>query len=584
MQTHYAPSPSPSWLFHINGLVLSQMQPSTSPLLDPPGGRFTAHSLKIDGKKNVTNTITASSVKQPPISGKPGIVAADPKTPSQQLLVPHPAPGHVSAASSVTPKYAKIQPAIAIKPKPVVANGTAAAPPKSKFNPRYQPASSPLRQLFAAEDTPSANINTLKKWVLPPRPRPGRKPSAAQNLSLGLSDDERKLLSHKKHKLLRTASSCLEKPARLMARLLLLILLILLLLPPPCGSLPSTPRSKSLSLTPGSSSMATSVSAGSTGLSAADYKRLASVKPKPVAPLPHSSPTVKSETSDVPGLGKASQPLAALQKQVTDLQKTYLAKLKEQELVQNYIDILTNQIKELKFVQSGVITFDALDTSSSSRPQTTLSPPPDQLDHINNVRDLDAFLAHLTTQSNVIHSVTKKFVGDSLKEGSHIQLQIKHYLDLKANHTGSTSPFSKSNHVRGSQETVSMTADHKAINQASQDTYVPIEPNPNKDSKAEGHKPNSFFTSSFLRPLNMNLFEQEDGIINVDVINERDPFSGSVGSIEKRRLDSVVQSDIDVLNGAQQLNSKGFKKIGCGFCSNENPCLCFDADSVFGEK
>ena len=42
------------------------------------------------------------------------------------------------------------------------------------------------------------------------------------------------------------------------------------------------------------------------------------------------------------------------------MQMSYLSKLKEQEVIRNYIEVLTNQIKELSFVQNGVITFDAL--------------------------------------------------------------------------------------------------------------------------------------------------------------------------------------------------------------------------------
>ena len=102
------------------------------------------------------------------------------------------------------------------------------------------------------------------------------------------------------------------------------------------------------------------------------------------------------------------------------MQMSYLSKLKEQEVIRNYIEVLTNQIKELSFVQNGVITFDALKsnvkynnkkiltstttstgpgttgaggipTSSSSSSTSSSKSRYDQLEAINNLNDLNKF-------------------------------------------------------------------------------------------------------------------------------------------------------------------------------------------------
>ncbi|QBM88446.1 Minimal binding motif of Hap4 for binding to Hap2/3/5 [Metschnikowia aff. pulcherrima] len=525
-------------------------------------------SLNVPGAmKNaakITKPGAPASLNPVPLGGLPGTPIAMTSLHKPGLNTTHAANLRAGPAPH---KYAKIQPAIAIKPKPVAPVGAAPVVTKLAFNPRYNPLLSPSQTLLG-DDTAAGNINTLKKWVLPPRPRPGRKPLAVPALPGGSPNSpgtEPRLLSHKKCKLLgrlggsKAVSAGSERTRGAMGRLLLLLLL------PPPGATPSTPRSSG-----GSAHVSTPMSApNSVNLihSSADLRRSLPQRGKGGVPLMANAET-----------GTPLRPELAPTAQVSELQKTYLAKLKEQELVQNYIDILTNQIQELKFVQSGVITFDALDTRPSAKPQLPQLPL-DQLDHINNVRDLDAFLAHLTTQANVIHSVTKKFVGDSLKEGSHVQLQIKHYLDLKAGHSASRSPFSNGNDADFVGTNVGL--DYEVSKQNLPDVD-PEPPSKGAERLFAGPSSSSFFTSGFLRPLNMNLFEQEDGMINVDIINERDPFSGSMGSFEKKRLDSDVE--LEPLGGAEFKLSNAKKKPGCGFCSGETHCLCFEAESVFGEK
>lgn len=393
-----------------------------------------------------------------------------------------------SAPQASLSKYAKIQPAIAIKPKPTLAF----PPAKSTFNPRYNPA----KPAALAQDDTLANINTLRKWVLPPRPRPGRKPTAQQTSTLSPPE---KTATKKKMKVLRRDDA--DRATGALS---------------PAGAGPPAAYAAS----------------------------------QPTAtPLRRAGSAPVSATA-----ADAASPLAghapAVPKQVEDLQLTYLARLKEQELIRNYIEVLTNQIKELRFVQSGVITFDALNTGSKLTPKAPVLLPAEQLDHINNIRDLDKHLAHLTTQLNVIHSVTKKFLGDSLApQGSHLQLQIKHYLDLLAKHRGG--------------------------NASMRPLVLP------QLRTAPTPLASSLFTPSLLRPLKMNLFEQEDEVIDVDIINDSDSFLH-----DKLRMDT--QPADDFLNLSPELKQaptplKG-KKMGCGFCSGDTPCLCFDADSVFGER
>lgn len=135
---------------------------------------------------------------------------------------------------------------------------------------------------------------------------------------------------------------------------------------------------------------------------------------------------------------------------------SYLSKLKEQEVIRNYIEVLTNQIKELSFVQNGVITFDALKsnvkynnkkiltstttstgpgttgaggipTSSSSSSTSSSKSRYDQLEAINNLNDLNKFLNYLTKSSNIIQSV-KKNPGISSET---LNKQVDHYVEVR---------------------------------------------------------------------------------------------------------------------------------------------------------
>lgn len=235
--------------------------------------------------------------------------------------------------------------------------------------------------------------------------------------------------------------------------------------------------------------------------------------------------------------------------QIDDLQRSYLAKIKEQELIRNYIDVLTNQIKQLKFVQSGVITFDVLNDTSENNMSRTKEPSLlscELFDHVNNIHDLDKYLAYLTTQLNVLHSVTKKNNSNGLGVGRSLMgdqnpvlRQVRNYFDRTA---------------KGS-----LSSETSAAN----------------TPETTG---NENFTPSLLRPLQMSSLNPEDSI-TVDIVNNGD-LLGDRGRSDDAMPDLPVEL-LNLLNDGDlkpQLGKKT-KKMGCGFCTNETPCVCFDADN-----
>ena len=280
-----------------------------------------------------------------------------PKTPSSSISGSIPIAPAANNDQKRQEKYPKIQPALAIKPKPV----PIAVLPK----PSNQPISTfdPNSRTTSLKNDISLNINTSKKWVLPPRPRPGRKPTEE---------------CPKRKKTQGGAPSSQASPV--------------------CQNTSITNQQRPINsrqITPSTPRQNTTAASG-TG------QKLQPVRPRPVV----------AECTD--------------SEEVNKLKLEYLAKLKEQQLILNYMEVITKQIKELNFVQNGVITFDALnaDLRTNSRSGET-KPPPEQLEKINNINDLEKFLAYLTKSSNIIHSVTKKFMGLDLNS------QLKQYLELR---------------------------------------------------------------------------------------------------------------------------------------------------------
>lgn len=437
---------------------------------------------------------------------------------------------HLTSSVPMLTKYAKIQPAVAIKPKPVIKP----ASHKSSFNPEYDPQTS--TSTFFPEDQ-AGNINVLRKWVLPARPRPGRKPVAnaaptASNVSPNIDDSRG--LNKKRFKT--------TKPP----------------VPQDQNSLPIASGAGS----PGAFATAFNSSGSLTSMSRTSSSNISTAK------------TGLEETATNFQTTGAT-PTKPASKQVSALQETYLAKLKEQELIQNYIDALLNQIKELRFVQSGMITTDALSSINDTKKKVSTLQTPDQLDHISNFRDLEKFLAHLTTQSNVIHSVTKKFIDEGSGTRNQLQSQIEHYTRLRQRHreknceavtkTRPGIPRHNTMPSRGKLEPTSGGVAPLPSNTRFSKSLL---------NQSDLSVPPSTFTPSLLRPLDIDLFDQEDEIIGVE------PLEGEFFD----KLRNTDDPELEFAPILKQASSLGRKRLGCGFCSGETPCLCFDADIIFGEK
>lgn len=270
---------------------------------------------------------------------------------------------------------------IAVLPKP---SGSI----KSNFNPN-------IKTLTLKNDI-ALNINTLKRWVLPPRPRPGRKPENGSNSTTTLN------------------STVLGQSA------------------------PTTSNANHLDDAKSSTSTSSTL-------------------PKLVNSL--------DTTKDPP---KADSP------ETLNLKMDYLSKLKEQELVLNYIDIINNQIKQLSFIKNGYMTFDTLNQiGSDSNSEKTIEPlghdinsrinsidlnsdkkTVTELENINNFQDLNNFLDYLIKSSNLIHRVTKNYQSDGINE------QIDKYLKArkKSKKSGSLSQLMSQTPQIANQQTSSSTA------------------------------------------------------------------------------------------------------------------------------
>lgn len=410
-----------------------------------------------------------------------------------------------ATSAHASTKYAKIQPAIAIKPKP-------ASTPKSTFNPTYNQQTKPSSIL-----NNESLINTSKKWVLPPRPRPGRKPTA------GSSPGPEKTAPKKKCKVKREEASGVVPAPQEKAQ-------------------DGSPVLAKRRLGCTSSASLTGVSGGSPQAISISRKSSAT----PIAATPASVSSASVSASGTPQSQPETSPGLSSEVPINDLQKSYLARIKEQELIKNYIEVLTNQIKQLRFVQNGVITFDVLnDTCDTNvRAKKSLSTLSFELfDHINNIHDLDKYLAYLTTQLNVIHSVTKKINGVGVgkaptKESTgSVMRQVRSYFD------------------RRNQSLLS------------------------EGSSLGAPEVSENFTPSLLRPLRMNTLESEENLV-VDIVGNNDALVGDRG-----RTDDIAQDlTVELMNllhdgDAKATLRKKSKRAGCGFCTNDTPCVCLDSDT-----
>lgn len=461
--------------------------------------------------------------------------------------------------------YPKIQPAIAIKPKPtpiaVMPKPLNMNSRKSTFNPNVN---------LSNHSETTLNINTSKKWVLPPRPRPGRKPTSimaeedkspdinTHPTNIGFNKDSPK-------KKMKTTCSIKREPQYDLSKI------------------------KSVG------------NQGHDDPAMGGYiEEKSSINSRRNCSISYSNEP-KIDISKLP-----TNPIKEENKEDMDLKLAYLSQLKEQELIRNYIEVLSNQIKELKFVQNGVITFDALNSDNANQkpikqiPAIKKPPTSEQLENINNINDLNKFISYLSKSSNIIHSVTKKFLGnDNLgpTECYNINSQIKRYLEIRSKYK-----LSKMEEIRkidkSRQEIKGNIKNNIGLMKNGDDAGLiktkSLEPGLVSLANFNNALPSSF-TPGLLQNINSaNLFESDDDLI--DILNhEHIQNEGTVydiNTVDKLLQDESSVPEIDILNSDTaselskdpSLNSnisvrpKVKSKANCGFCSNNTPCLCLDAD------
>lgn len=234
---------------------------------------------------------------------------------------------------SIAPKKNKPIP-IAVLPKP--SNSL-----KSTFNPNLNLhiKNSPSIKL---KQEVGMNINTSKKWVLPPRPRPGRKPVN--------TDDEKDSTTtrdlHAKVKQNQHTSLQHHVPSDLNM------------------SLPSTQNHPDAS--DDSNSLTQASKNDKVKLEKLKSDKLKYDKHKPeksskekLAKEKTAREKVKNDKSKIERV-KGHPRKNDIDPEVMNLKMVYLSKLKEQEFINNYIDIINNQIKQLTFIKNGYMTLDTL--------------------------------------------------------------------------------------------------------------------------------------------------------------------------------------------------------------------------------
>ncbi|ODV77286.1 uncharacterized protein CANTADRAFT_7768 [Suhomyces tanzawaensis NRRL Y-17324] len=470
--------------------------------------------------------------------------------PSKGISQPaYPAAKPMRATTATNAKYAKIQPAIA--PKPM-----GAVPKPKTFSPvailkNGKPAPSPKPDV-------NLNINTSKRWVLPPRPRPGRKPTLANE------EDPKK-------QPLKVATSTSVVASDL-------------------GRISPKKRAK----------VCKKEDEGPTLVKPDDPGLMASVVASETLASSLSVPPSRTLSTTSAALPPPPPPVLKTdpKTELNDLKLTYLNKLKEQELIRNYMEVITNQIKELNFVQSGVITFDALKTNrikkangSSVSVSTPLAKTTnyDQLESINNLNDLNKFLGYLTRSSNIIHSATKQ-TNKSEDADSILNQQIHHYLNVRSQFKSMQMEETKKLHSLKEQTQIKKKPVLLGIDKSA------VETKPSSILSNSSLSKNAF-SPDLLGMRGTNLFDETDNDLLIDLVNDDfnreshdlilDEFLDSAKvdldqsrlEIEEQQLGNVKIYD---KNEAPPKVIKKKLKLNCGFCTNDTPCLCLDAEIDMG--
>lgn len=427
--------------------------------------------------------------------------------------------------------------------------------PKMPFSPTI---SKPTGLLL---DSLALLLNTLKRWVLPPRPRPGRKPT-------GDEKPQPKMLPKKRAKIKKEPND----DATLMKALT-----------------SATTTTTSASLTP------------SVRLSAAATPATPDTIPDTTTTksAPSSATATTSKTTT-----KTENPPSAALLEIAELKRGYLSKLKEQELIRNYIEVITNQITELSFVKLGMITFDALRpptpasaptlkatpvmTTTASLTLTTLTKHADQLDQINSIQDLNKFLAYLNRLSLILNLAAKR--QPSKREDSELWVnhQINHYLELRAKFKPKLMASSFDTKLLRTNQGFSgvLLVESPASTPLAlmRQMLVALLPRFLDDFDFDMGRPLSDIDLVLDNDVvDRMILETALGPAANDVPNEIGILMADDDYGVKIHLGSSKDDDLSAANDggvrlATSLTSKRLGKFNCGFCSLDTPCLCLDTD------
>ncbi|KAK6201108.1 uncharacterized protein RJT21DRAFT_31630 [Scheffersomyces amazonensis] len=531
--------------------------------------------------------------------------------------------GQSPIAIKPSPKYTKIQPAIAPKPMQPKSNGFSPVPNQSNTS-------------------LDSTLNTSKRWVLPPRPRPGRKPTttSSSNSNVGHDHNNASATTKRKSKLPKKEVGPLPDQVPINSPTPVPVVVktepkseatplsassTISAVSNVASSTPSTsPESNSIPITtptaPVTTSKSNPLSSSQTPIpNISNQPSSAKVTPL-VQPLTKSTTSIKLESDQAnsnilpnptiaPSVVNRTHTVVDPKTEIIDLKMCYLSKLKEQEVIRNYIEVITNQIKELSFVQNGVITFDALknnvnpihnplklkrmqSTSSTSTPSvmnvtnngsmgngstgttsltgTGTGASIGNIDSINNLNDLNKALNYLTKSSSIIHSATKQQHQQQSNNGALSNLnseaalnnQISHYLSIRDKFkTMKTEELKKLNSLKRQNNK------RRVAKQQQQDELQ------GQNSSDQGG-----FTPDLLKPLkSINLFDpdtNDDVDMMIDILNSTSNNASGVGV-------GVVNNDITG-NDDTKIND-GQSSVSAILMSNELISNDDDIDLIMEE-
>ncbi|KAI5963307.1 uncharacterized protein KGF55_003099 [Candida pseudojiufengensis] len=606
---------------------------------------------------NPSNNLQPKTVNSSPkpiqFSTKPNPTTPNTQTKLNPKLQPQKQP--IRQPQAIAPKYTKIQPAIAPKPVPIM-------PSTSKFNPIPNGKILLSMKSSFTKDT-SGGLNTSKRWILPPRPRPGRKPTGNECTEKITKTPTTTVINKRKPKL---KTDVVEPPMYQQQQKIVNQPL------PVNKSIPINQnvsnvkvnhQIKSVNQTPikqeerSNTTPEKSITTGAIQATANVEKQtipssgtmskqtvkentnkdtnLLQQKQQPQKLIP--TPNITSATSTTTNNSVVTTPISNKQTpppptiksndpnvHMMELKMSYLSKLKEQEIIRNYIEVLKNQIKELSFVQNGVITFDALKnnvkmnyTTTNNQSKRLLSnTKSDQLESINNLNDLNKFLNYLSKSSDIIKSVQKQ--SSNMSTSDSLNYQIDNYVELRNkfkllntsnNHT--TNPTKKS--VERNDGTITPKTIGPIKSSFTPDLLRPLKASnlfndPNlelmdielqTETIEESPSTNSKQSQEDLSSINLNTEsgKSKNDLNDIDFFVDEHDFLNKLVLEDNKIKEEIELGKVEIYNknednentGNNQFNEelrnndndllyKKKLKFNCGFCTNDTPCLCFDSD------